>query len=236
MSAKKILVVEDEKDINELVCYNLRKEGFGTESVFNGEDALNSIKNSRPDLVLLDLMLPGIDGMDLCRKLKADSEFSQIPIIMLTARSEEIDKVLGLELGADDYISKPFGMRELVSRVKAVLRRYSRAVASEGAAVKLMKIGNLTIDTERYVVKKDGRDLELSALEIRLLVYLAERPGKVFSRDMLLDCVWKSEGYVEPRTVDVHIRRIREKIEDAPANPKYIITKRGLGYFFAENS
>ncbi|MDA8155375.1 MAG: response regulator transcription factor [Actinomycetota bacterium] len=236
MSAKKILVVEDEKGINELVCYNLRKEGLRTESVFNGEDALNSIKNGRPDLVLLDLMLPGIDGMDLCRKLKADSEFSQIPIIMLTVRSEEIDRVLGLELGADDYISKPFGMRELVSRVKAVLRRYSRAVASESAAVKSMEIGNLTIDTEKYVVKKDGRDLELSALEIRLLVYLAERPGKVFSRDMLLDYVWNSEGYVEPRTVDVHIRRIREKIEDDPANPKYIITKRGLGYFFAENS
>ena len=230
------MVVEDEKDINELICYNLRKEGFEAGGVFNGEDALTFIAEWKPDLILLDLMLPGMDGMELCKRLKAGAEFSQIPVIMVTARADEIDKVLGLEFGADDYIAKPFGMRELISRVKAVLRRYGQtAAAAEGGPAGLLKKGQLAIDTEKYTVSKGGKDLELSALETRLLIYLAERPGKVFSRDMLLDAVWKSEGYVEPRTVDVHIRRIREKIEDDPANPGYILTKRGLGYLFADD-
>ncbi|RJQ55013.1 MAG: response regulator [Nitrospiraceae bacterium] len=223
----KVLVVDDEKDILELVSYNLRKEGFDTETSTDGENALRMVRKNHYDLIVLDLMLPGIQGMELCRILKSSENTSSIPVIMLTAKSEELDKVLGLEMGADDYITKPFSPRELIARVKAVLRRTREKPAAE----KAIKIGDLEIDAETYRVTRQGRLIKLSATEFRLLNYLAQRKGKIFSRDMLLDAVWKDEAFVEPRTVDVHIRRLRTQIEEDPANPVYIKTKRGVGYY-----
>lgn len=231
MGQKRVLIVEDEKDIRDLLDYNLKKQGYSTDLAASGTEALKKSKSGKYDLILLDLMIPGIDGIELCRALKSDPQLARVPVIMLTARAEEVDKVLGLEMGADDYVTKPFSPRELIARIKAVLRRYSatREKAVEG---KQLKAGNIVIDTEKYTVKKDGYLLDLSAIEFKLLLYMAERPGKVMGRDFLLDAVWGSESYVEPRTVDVHIRRLREKIEDDPSDPKLILTKRGIGYFF----
>ncbi len=211
----------------ELVSYNLGKEGFEVSSASDGETALRKIRGERVDLVVLDLMLPGIQGMELCRILRKDPKTESLPIIMVTAKGDELDKVLGLETGADDYIAKPFSTRELVARVKAVLRRAEQK-QPEG---KVTRIGDLSIDSETYTVSKGERPLDLSATEFRLLLYLVERKGKVFSRSQLLDSVWKDEAFVEPRTVDVHIRRLRTQIEDDPSNPKYIKTKRGIGYY-----
>ena len=222
-----ILVVDDEKDILELVSYNLQKEGFHIETSQNGEDALEKIRSDRFDLLILDLMLPGIQGMELCKVLKSDDETASIPIIMLTAKSEELDKVLGLEMGADDYITKPFSPRELVARVNAVLRRTGEKPPKDI----LIKIGDLEINTSTYQIRKKGRTITLSATEFKLLLYLVQKKGRVFNRDMLLDAVWKDEAFVEPRTVDVHIRRLRSQIEDDPSNPLYIKTRRGLGYY-----
>lgn len=222
-----ILVVDDEKDILELVSYNLKKEGFGISISADGEDALRRIKREKYDLIILDLMLPGIQGMELCRILKSSEDTSFVPIIMLTAKNEELDKVLGLEMGADDYITKPFSPRELIARVKAVLRRRHEKPAKD----KTVKIGELEINTDTYQVVKRGEQLKLSATEFKLLLYLVQRKGRVFNRDMLLDAVWKDEAFVEPRTVDVHIRRLRERIEDNPSQPMYIKTRRGLGYY-----
>jgi phosphate regulon transcriptional regulator PhoB len=222
-----ILVVDDEKDILELVSYNLQKEGFHIQTSQNGEDALEKIRSDRFDLLILDLMLPGIQGMELCKVLKSDNETASIPIIMLTAKSEEFDKVLGLEMGADDYITKPFSPRELVARVNAVLRRTGEKPPEDI----LIKIGDLEINTSTYQIRKKGRTITLSATEFKLLLYLVQKKGRVFNRDMLLDAVWKDEAFVEPRTVDVHIRRLRSQIEDDPSNPIYIKTRRGLGYY-----
>lgn len=232
MNAKKILVVDDEADLVELVSYNLKKEGFSVDSAFDGEEALSKVKKGLYDLLILDLMLPGIQGMELCRIIRNDAGTAGLPIIMLTAKGEELDKILGLELGADDYVTKPFSPRELVARVKAVLRR-SAAPGKDTAPVKekILKISGLEIDTERYIVALKGRSIKLSATEFRLLLYLAERKGKVFSREQLLDAVWRDEAFVEPRTVDVHIRRLRAQIEKDPANPEYIKTLRGIGYY-----
>jgi DNA-binding response OmpR family regulator len=232
MARQRILIVEDEPDIVELVRYNLEKQGFAAEAAGGGREALRKARSGRYDLVLLDLMLPEMDGLEVCRAMRADRSLSHIPVIMLTAKSEEVDKVVGLEVGADDYISKPFSPRELVARVRAVLRRSAREEEPSGR--KLLKAGGLEIDRGRYVVRKGGVPLDLSAMEYRLLCYLAERPGRVFSRDALLDAVWGREAFVEPRTVDVHIRRLREKVEDDPSSPAHILTKRGLGYHFAE--
>jgi phosphate regulon transcriptional regulator PhoB len=223
----KILIVDDEKDILELVSYNLKKEGFGISMSTDGEDSLRRVKHEKYDLIILDLMLPGIQGMELCRILKSAEETSFVPIIMLTAKNEELDKVLGLEMGADDYITKPFSPRELIARVKAVLRRTHEKPAKD----KIVKIGDLEINTDTYQVVKRGEQLKLSATEFKLLLYLVQRKGRVFNREMLLDAVWKDESFVEPRTVDVHIRRLRERIEDDPSQPKYIKTRRGLGYY-----
>ncbi len=222
-----ILVVDDEKDILELVSYNLQKEGFHIETSQNGEDALDKIRSYKFDLLILDLMLPGIQGMELCKVLKSDSETASIPIIMLTAKSEELDKVLGLEMGADDYITKPFSPREMVARVNAVLRRTGEKPPKDI----LIKIGDLEINTSTYQIRKKGKMITLSATEFKLLLYLVQKKGRVFNRDMLLDAVWKDETFVEPRTVDVHIRRLRSQIEDDPSNPLYIKTRRGLGYY-----
>jgi len=225
---KNILVVDDEADLVELVSYNLKKDGFVVDSASDGETALTKIRKGKYGLLILDLMLPGIQGMELCRILRNDPKTSGLPIIMLTAKGEEVDKILGLEMGADDYMAKPFSPRELVARVKAVLRRSKEKPMSE----KILKIGDLEIDRERYVVSIRTKPVKLSATEFKLLLFLAERKGKVFSRDQLLDAVWRDEAFVEPSTVDVHIRRLRSNIEEDPAQPRYIKTMRGIGYFF----
>lgn len=230
-NTKHILVVDDESDIRELITYNLKKEGFITDTASDGETALAIIRKHTFDLIILDLMLPGIQGIELCKILRNDPKTSKIPIIMLTAKGEEVDRILGLEMGADDYITKPFSPRELIARVRAILRR----TVKEPEPEKILKIGNLVIDKERYVVTINDNPVKLSATEFKLLLYLAERRGKVFSRDQLLDAVWRDEAFVEPRTVDVHIRRLRSSIEENPAKPKYIKTLRGIGYFFEAN-
>jgi phosphate regulon transcriptional regulator PhoB len=224
---KKMLIVDDEPDIVELVSYNLTKEGFEVDSALDGAEALNRVRKGNFDFIILDLMLPGIQGMEICRILRSDPRTKNIPIIMLTAKGEEVDKVLGLEMGADDYITKPFSPRELLARVKSVMRRTSEKVADE----KVVRIGRLTINKDTFTVTKDEKVLDLSSTEFRLLLYLVERRGKVFNRDQLLDAVWKDEAFVEPRTVDVHIRRLRTHIEDDPAYPRYVKTKRGIGYY-----
>ena len=225
--ARKILVVDDEPDLVELVSYNLRKEGFDVTSASDGEEALNKIRKENFNLIVLDLMLPGIQGMELCRILRNDPKTKDLPVIMVTAKGEEIDKVLGLETGADDYMAKPFSPRELVARVKAVLRRSGEKTTEEN----IIRIGDLVINRETYSVLKGDTPLGLSATEFKLLLYLVERKGKVFSRDRLLDAVWRDEAFVEPRTVDVHIRRLRTQIEDDPSAPRYIKTRRGIGYY-----
>lgn len=219
--------MDDEPDIIELVSYNLRKEGFEVTAVTDGEEALKKIRKGAFDFVILDLMLPGIQGMELCRILRNDPKTEKLPILMLTAKSEEVDRVLGLEMGADDYLTKPFSPRELIARVKAVMRRTSEK-SVEG---KVVRIGDLVIDVEAYTVLKKKAAISLSSTEFRLLACLVMRKGKVFSREQLLDAVWKNEAFVEPRTVDVHVRRLRAQIEDDPANPIYIRTKRGIGYY-----
>lgn len=223
----KILVIEDEKDISGLISYNLSKEGFEVSVSSDGEDALRLIRKEKFGLIILDLMLPGIQGMELCKILKSSEETSSIPIIMLTAKSDELDKVLGLEMGADDYITKPFSPRELTARVRAVLRRAQEKPAAE----KVLKIGDIEINADTYQVSKRGSLIKLSATEFKLLLCLVRKRGRVFDRDMLLNAVWKNEAYVEPRTVDVHIRRLREQIEDDPSHPLYIKTRRGIGYY-----
>lgn len=232
MESKKILVVDDETDIAELVSYNLKKEGFQTDLAHDGEEALRKVKNNKYDLLILDLMLPGIQGLELCRLIRNNPKSSGIPIIMLTAKSEELDKILGLEMGADDYITKPFSIRELTARARAILRRAAPQEKTEQpVSDKILKIGGLEIDREKYTVSLDNKPVRLSATEFRLLLYLAERKGRVFSREQLLDAVWRDEAYVEPRTVDVHIRRLRSHIEDDSAAPRYVKTMRGIGYF-----
>ncbi len=228
---KKIIVIDDEKDIVELLSYNLQKENFDVSPSFNGEEALKMIRKEPFDLIILDLMLPGIKGLELCRMLKGSDDAGHIPIIMLTAKGEEVDKVVGLEMGADDYITKPFSPRELVARVKAVLRRTDNKPKEE----EILKIEDLEINTDTYQVSKRGVPVKLSSTEFKLLHYLMKRRGKVFTRDMLLDAVWKDEAFVEPRTVDVHVRRLRSQIEDDPSSPRFIRTRRGVGYFFESN-
>ena len=232
---KTILIVEDEQNIVDILSFNLSREGYDTLEAYDGPTGLQLALESNPDLILLDLMLPGMNGFDVCRKVREAG--SSIPIIMLTAREEETDKVLGLELGADDYITKPFSMRELLARVKANIRRVSMAPApaapAELPAKDLVRLGRVTIDREKATIFKDGRPLDLTQREYDLICFLASQPGKVFSREALMEHVWNYEGYVgDVRAVDVAVRRLREKIEDDPASPKFIVTKRGMGYLF----
>lgn len=231
---RNILVIDDEADIVELISYNLKKEGFFVDHAYDGETALKKIKDNKYDLIILDLMLPGIQGLELCKIIRGIPELSNLPIIMLTAKGEEFDKVLGLEMGADDYITKPFSIRELIARTKAILRRTEKVVSQKPAAEGvggILKIKDMVIDKEKYIVMVNNRQIKLSATEFKLLLYLAERPNKIYNRDHLLDAVWGDDVYVEPRTVDVHIRRLRMKIEKDPNNPVYIKTMRGVGYF-----
>ena len=211
---KTILIVEDEQNIVDILSFNLEREGYDTLEAYDGNTGLQLALEQNPDLVLLDLMLPGMDGFEVCRRIRETG--SAVPILMLTAREEEADKVLGLELGADDYITKPFGMRELLARVKANIRRSAMAPAQGEQAQ-----------------PASGKRLELAQREYDLICYLASQPGKVFSREALMEHVWNYEGYVgDVRAVDVAVRRLREKIEDDPASPKFIVTKRGMGYLF----
>lgn len=228
MDANKILIVDDEADLVELISYNLKKEGFDIDSALDGEEALSRLRKKNYDLLILDLMLPGIQGMELCRILRNDPATARLPVIMLTAKGEELDKIIGLEMGADDYVTKPFSVRELIARVRAVLRRSRERTASDA----LLKAGEVEIDKERYAVYRNGMPVKLSAIEFKLLLYLAERKGKVFTREQLLDAVWGNEAFVEPRTVDVHIQRLRAKLEKDPSAPCHIKTMRSIGYFF----
>lgn len=224
---KSILIVDDEPDIVALVSYSLKKEGFAVIAASEGGEALASLKKNSFDLIILDLMLPDIHGMEICRILRAAPKTKNIPVIMLTAQGDEHDRIQGLNLGADDYITKPFSPKELIARVKAVLRRTGERLLSG----QVVSIGDLTINKETYTVTKKNKPLDLSATEFRLLLYLVERRGRVFSRNQLLEAVWKEETFVEPRTVDVHIRRLRTQIEDDPSDPVYVKTRRGVGYY-----
>ena len=231
---KRILIVEDEKNIVDILSFNLSKEGYETLEAYDGEAGLQLALEQNPDLILLDLMLPKMNGFDVCRSLRRENRST--PVIMLTAREEETDKVLGLELGADDYITKPFSMRELIARVGANIRRtaMNTAAAATAAATAMPVAGDLSIDTDSHQVFRDGKPLELTTREYELLTFLASHPNKVYSRIDLMEQVW-NYGYVgdDQRTVDVTVRRLREKIEENPASPKYILTRRGVGYYFA---
>lgn len=225
---KRVLIIEDDKDIIELVRYNLEKERFQVSWASDGLSGLAQIRKSPPDLVILDLMLPKLPGLEICREVRRDQSLNRLPILMLTARGEEADRVVGLELGADDYVTKPFSPRELVARVKALLRR----AEPPGVSEKPIEVGGLVIDPASFRVTRNGKPVPLSTLEFRLLYHLASRPNRVFTRDQLLDAVWGTDRFVIPRSVDVYIRRLREKIEEEPDAPVYLKTVRGAGYMF----
>lgn len=223
----KILVVDDEKAINDIIQYNLEGEGYEITSAYDGQECLDIFKSQKFDLIILDIMMPKLDGFSVLREIR---KTSQTPVIMLTAKQEEVDKVLGLELGADDYVVKPFSIRELTARIKAILRR--NGLESETKGQNTIKIKDLVLDLDKYSLKKDGKDINLTLREYELLKYLIERKGQVISREELLSEVWDYEYYGDIRTVDVTIRRLREKIEDKGKDYKYILTKRGVGYYF----
>jgi len=231
---KTVLIVEDEKNIVDILRFNLQREGYQTAEAYDGEDGLAKALSADPDLVLLDVMLPKMNGFDVCRKLREGG--SSVPVIILTAREEEADKVLGLEIGADDYITKPFSMRELLARVSANIRRTAMAAAAaSAAATSAMPVsGDLSINTDSHQVFRAGKAIDLTQREYELLTFLASHPNKVYSRVDLMEQVW-NYGYVgdDVRTVDVTVRRLREKIEADPANPVFILTRRGAGYYFA---
>jgi phosphate regulon transcriptional regulator PhoB len=228
----RILIVDDEKDIVDLVAYNFEKEGFEVLKAFDGEKALTLVRTKKPNLIVLDLMLPGIQGLEVCKQIRRDAESAGIPIIMLTAKGEELDKVIGLEVGADDYITKPFSVKELMARVKAVLRRAD--VREQPEKAETFEFKGLRIDLKSYEVTVNGRKVTLSPTEFKLLRFLSQNPGRVYSRDQILDRVWGDESFVEPRTVDVHVRRLRAQIEQDENSPNYIVTVRGVGYKFVE--
>jgi phosphate regulon transcriptional regulator PhoB len=230
---KKILVIEDEIDLIKLLKYNLEKEGFKVASTTNGSLAVAEVRRETPDMIILDLMLPGLNGLEVCRQLRGNDTFSRIPILIISAKGEETDRVIGLEIGADDYVTKPFSMREVIARVRALLRRNDPVDQSLKSRIHR---GILVIDPTAHTVSVGERAVDLSALEFRLLHYLASHPGMVFSRDQLLDRVWGSDRSVTPRSVDVYIRRVREKIELTPETPLYVQTVHGVGYRFAVNA
>ncbi|UBH13146.1 response regulator YycF [Macrococcus armenti] len=227
--SRKIVVVDDEKPIADILEFNLKKEGYDVHVAYDGDDAVELIYDIQPDIVLLDIMLPGRDGMEVCREVRKKYD---MPIIMLTAKDSEIDKVLGLELGADDYVTKPFSTRELIARVKANLRRhYSQTQSEEKEETTDIVIKDIVVYPEAYSIKKRGDDIELTHREFELFHYLAKHIGQVMTREHLLQTVWGYDYFGDVRTVDVTIRRLREKIEDDPSHPEYIVTRRGVGYF-----
>ena len=231
---KTVLIVEDEMNIVDIVRFNLQREGYATLEAYDGEAGLALAREKKPDLILLDVMMPKMMGFDVCRALRAEGD--NVPVIILTAREEEEDKILGLEIGADDYITKPFSTRELMARVKANIRRtamLNRSNAPGGSGEQMIAAGNLSIITDRYQVSKNGKPIELTQREYELLCFLASRADKVFSRTDLMEQVWTYDYVGDARTVDVTVRRLREKIEDDPASPRYILTRRGVGYYYS---
>jgi len=225
---EKVLIIDDEEHIVELIKYNLDSSGYTTFEAYNGNDGLKTARKEMPDIILLDLMLPGIDGLEVCKSLRNDDKLKNVPIIMLTAKSEEIDKILGLELGADDYITKPFSVRELNARVKAVLRRINPSDEQN----EVFSFADVEIDYSKHEIKKKGQKVDLTLKEFELLDILVKNKGKVLTRDLLLDKIWGYEYVGETRTVDVHIRHLRQKLEEDDKNPKFIETVRGIGYRF----
>lgn len=233
--SKKALIVEDDVNIAELLKIYLQKDGFETENAYDGKKAVELAAAFQPDIILLDIMLPCMDGFEVCKALR--DEGNNVPIIMLTAREDETDKVFGLETGADDYITKPFSIRELLARVKANIRRVSVPMAvQEEKNNNTIHVRDLTIDTDRHTVYRDGKEIELTEREYNILQLMAAEPGKVFSREELMQRVWQYDYFSkdEMRTVDVAMRRFREKLEKNPAEPEYIMTRRGAGYYFAD--
>ncbi|MBM7572544.1 response regulator YycF [Aquibacillus albus] len=226
--SQKILVVDDEKPIADILKFNLEKEGYQVICAYDGDEAIQQTEKENPDLLLLDIMLPKRDGNEVCRELR---KHYNMPIIMLTAKDSEIDKVLGLELGADDYVTKPFSNREVIARVKANLRRLQQLPDDQTKTNKDIKIGSLVIHPDAYTVSRDGKQIELTHREFELLHYLARHIGQVMTREHLLETVWGYDYYGDVRTVDVTVRRLREKIEDNPSNPLWIVTRRGVGYY-----
>ena len=224
----KILVVDDEKPIADILKFNLEKEGYEVICAYDGDQAIEMAEAENPDLILLDIMLPGKDGNEVCREIR---KTKTMPIIMLTAKDAEIDKVLGLELGADDYVTKPFSNRELIARVKANLRRHQQPTVEKVQPKKDIEIGNLTIHPDAYSVSRDGEHIDLTHREFELFYYLARHIGQVMTREHLLETVWGYDYFGDVRTVDVTIRRLREKIEENPSNPAWIVTRRGVGYY-----
>lgn len=234
LSPQKILVVEDEPDIRKLVQYNLTQERFNVLEAEDGEQALKLLQREKPNLIILDLMLPGLSGMELCKLLKQRSETAKLPILMLTAKAGEADRIVGLEMGADDYLAKPFSPREMVARVRAILRRSEAKPATE--AMPAYENGSLKIDFSTYEVFVRGKSIKLTLKEFELLRFLVQNPNRVLNRDQLLDRVWGGETFVTPRTVDVHIRRLRKAVEKDDRKPKWILTVRGVGYKFDEKA
>ena len=225
----RVLIAEDEKPISDIIKFNLEKEGYEVITAYDGEDALKKALNEQLELIILDIMLPSIDGFEICKKVR---EKSSVPIIMVTAKEEEVDKILGLELGADDYITKPFSIRELVARVKANVRRQEMNVNADQQEKEIIKNRDLSIDLMKYEDKKVDKTIDLTVREFELLKFLAKQKDQVFSREQLLERVWGYEYYGDIRTVDVTVRRLREKVEDDSSNPTYVMTKRGVGYYF----
>jgi DNA-binding response OmpR family regulator len=231
MSDKKILIIEDDRNLLDTLVYNIKKEGYDVVTSINGEEAVESARKENPDLIILDIMLPKLNGLEVCRILRKEMT---VPILMLTARNEEVDKIIGLEVGADDYMTKPFSMRELIARIRAMLRRAGMTVAQPDSVEKTIKIGTLEVDTERHRITVSGKELELSPKEYDLLVFLAVNKGFVFTREQLLEKVWGYDFAGDTRTIDVHIRWLRQKIESNPSKPETLITVRGAGYKLAE--
>ena len=230
MSEQVVLVIEDEENLLKAIKYNLEKDGYKVQSAMDGEQGLELARQMEPSFIILDIMLPKMDGIEVCRILRRESN---VPILMLTAKSEEIDRVVGLELGADDYVTKPFSMRELMARIKAILRRYSLSANDKAKeSGKVLKAGKLEVNISKHVVTLDGKLLELKPREFDLLALLVENAGRALTRDQILENIWGQDYYGDTRTVDVHIRWLREKIEGDPGSPKQIITIRGVGYRF----
>ena len=228
----KILIVDDEQDIVELISYNLEKEGFSTIKAYDGVSIFNVISTKKPDLLILDLMLPGMNGLDICKKIRANPATADLPIIMLTAKGDELDKIIGLEIGADDYITKPFSVKELIARVRTILRRSQDKPKT--ALQEQFNYKGLAINYSSCTVKVDGKPVTLSPTELKLLFFFSRNPGRVYSRNQLLDQVWGDDTFITDRAVDVHIRRLRSQIEKDVENPRYVLTIRGFGYKFTE--
>jgi len=228
---KKVVIVEDEAELASLLEYNLNRQGLLTRVISGSKGAVEQMESWKPDLIILDVMLPDGDGFDLCRRLRKNASLARIPVLFLTARSDEVDRVLGLEIGGDDYVTKPFSPRELMARVKAHLRRGDQEEATE-TGVSLLRLGPFTLDRAAHRISLRGEELPLTSTEFRLLEFFLMHPGRAYNREQLLEEVWGQQHYVSPRTVDVHVRRLRERIEEQPDDPRFLTTVRGFGYRF----